>query len=309
MVALIAALKKFDTLALIILTSLVAVDGYLWLLIFSANGGIASTSAREYFLDVGQGDSELIVFPGGVKIMTDAGPKAGQTSAVIDALEKALPQGDRYIDLAIISHPDADHFAGYLDVMDRYEIGAFVYNGRDGASDAWRELLERIDAKHIPIVTLGAGDRIHYATNIIDILSPDAAFVQSAETNDTSLVELVRADPGGADAFRTLLTGDAPFSVENYLIKNGLDVRADILKVAHHGSKYASGSMFLRAVNPKAAVIGVGAKNVYGHPSKETLARLASSTHAQVFRTDLDGTVEIFSEGGVLKIAIRGNSD
>ncbi|MGC9599184.1 MAG: hypothetical protein ABSE18_02245 [Minisyncoccia bacterium] len=302
MAALVAALKKFDTLVLIILTSLVAVDGYLWLLIFSASG-VAPTSAstHEYFLDVGQGDSELVVFPSGAKIMTDAGPKAGQTSAVIDALEKVLPQNDRYIDIAIISHPDSDHFAGYLDILDRYEIGAFIYNGRDGASDAWQQLMEKIDAKRIPLVTLGAGDRIHCGTNVIDILSPDGAFAQSAETNDTSLVELVRADPGGTDAFRTLLTGDAPFSVENYLLKNGVDVRADILKVAHHGSKYASGSAFLRTVDPKAAVIGVGAKNVYGHPSKEALSRLASSTYAQVFRTDLDGTVEIFSENGMLK--------
>ncbi len=299
--ALMTVLKGFNTLALIIATSLVAVDAYVWFAMCS-QGGVQEV--HEYFLDVGQGDSELVVFPGGMKIMTDAGPAASSPAAVIGALEKVLPQNDRYIDIAIISHPDSDHFAGYLDILDRYEIGAFLYNGRAGASDAWQQLMEKIDAKHIPLVTLGAGDHIHYATNIIDILSPDSAFVQSAETNDTSLVELVRAEPGSESgrSFRTLLTGDAPFNVEDYLIKRGIDVRADILKVAHHGSKYASGSAFLRAVNPKAAVIGVGAKNVYGHPSKEMLARLASSTHAQVFRTDLNGTVEIFSEDGALKM-------
>lgn len=293
--------RKFDTLALIIVASLIAVDAYVWFIIFS-QCGVQGT--REYFLDVGQGDSELLVFPGNVKIMTDAGP----TSAVVDALQKVSPSGDRYIDIAIISHPDLDHFGGYLDVLDRYEVGAFVYNGRDGDSEAWRELLEKITAKHIPLVTLGAGDNIRYGKNMINILSPDKIFAESAETNDTSLVEMVSVDTTssgtvGSSGFRTLLTGDAGFNVEDYLVKNGVRLQADVLKVAHHGSKYASGSAFLCTVKPKAAVIEVAAKNVYGHPSKETLARLASSTHAAIVRTDQDGTIEIWAEEGKLKIA------
>lgn len=293
------ALKKFDTLALIIVTSLVAVDAYVWFVIFSQTG---LRTVHEYVLDVGQGDSELVAFPGGVKIMTDAGPG----SAVVDSLQKVIPEGDRYIDIATISHPDSDHFAGYIDILDRYDIGAFVYNGRDGDSAAWRTLMDKIAAKHIPLVTLAAGDGIQYEKNTINILSPDAAFIGSAETNDTSLVEMVHAPTGGggksASELRTLLTGDAPSNIEGYLMKNGADLRADVLKVAHHGSKYASGSAFLRAVDPKVAAIGVGAKNVYGHPSKDVLARIASSTSAAVFRTDWNGTVDIFFEDGKLKV-------
>jgi competence protein ComEC len=85
-------------------------------------------------------------------------------------------------------------------------------------------------------------------------------------------------------------------------VAQGIDVRADVLKVPHHGSKYASDDAFLRAVNPKVAVIEVGAKNTYGQPASSTLARLASSTNALVLRTDQNGTVEIYHEDGKLKI-------
>jgi len=289
------ALKRFDTLALIIVVSLIAVDADVWCVIVAQAG---PHTAHEYFLDVGQGDSELIVFPGNVKIMTDAGPG----NAVVGSMQKVLPPGDHYIDIATISHPDSDHFAGYIDILDRYDVGAFLYNGRNGDSAAWRTLMEKIAAKHIPLITLAAGDNIQYEKNVINILSPDDAFVGSAETNDTSLVEMVRVPADGGRDFRTLLTGDAPSNIEAYLMKNGANLRADVLKVAHHGSKYASENTFLRAVDPKVAVIGVGAKNVYGHPSKDVLARLASSTNAAVFRTDWNGTVEIFLENDALKI-------
>ncbi len=302
------ALKRLDTFALIILTALIAVDGYFWFLIISANAGSAVAATREYILDVGQGDSELVIFPDNVKVMTDAGPAASSPAKIVDSLQSVLPQNDRYIDLALITHPDSDHFAGYIDILDRYSVGAFLYNGRDGPSDAWRALMEKINEKHIPLITLAAGDHVRYQTNLIDILSPNRAFAQSAETNDTSIVEMVTADGGGAGSgtFRMLLTGDAPFSVENYLLAHyGANLHADVLKVSHHGSKYASGAAFLRAVNPSVAAIGVGAKNVYGHPSADMLTRLASSTHARVFRTDQDGTIEVFMEDGSLKVAVE----
>ena len=300
--ALIKTFKKFGTFSLIIVVSLVVVDVYVWFILFSQTG---FRTAHEYVLDVGQGDSELVILPSNVKIMTDAGPATKSPATVIGSLQKVLPQGDRYIDVAIISHPDSDHFAGYIDILDHYDVSAFIYNGRNGDSDAWRTLMEKIAAKNIPLITLGMDDNLHYGNNSIDILSPNAMFDQSAETNDTSIVEMITVNTGSKDEFKSLFTGDAPFDVEDYLLKNNVPLRADVLKVAHHGSKYASGNAFLRAVNPSVAAIGVGAKNIYGHPSKEALARIASSTHAVVFRTDLNGTVEIFSEGGILKIAME----
>ena len=280
----------------IVTLAFVAFDLFIWWQIFSSTAFFGAVPAvREYFLDVGQGDSELIVFPGNIKIMTDAGPD----NAVLTSLARVMPSGDSYIDLAVISHPDLDHFGGYNFILGHYRIGAFIYNGRGNGSDSreWVALMAAIKERNIPLVTLARGDNIRIAANEIDMLSPNPAFVQSVETNDTTLIELVKT-PG----LRTLLTGDAGFSVEDWLLANHVDVRADILKVGHHGSNYTSGSDFLRAVNPKVAVVEVGAKNTYGQPGKANLARIASSTHAIIFRTDWNGTIEIHAENGKLKI-------
>jgi competence protein ComEC len=274
-----------------VLVMLAVSDIFCWFQIFLDRPPFG---ARAYFLDVGQGDSELVAFANGVTMMTDAGP----TNKVIDSLGKALP-GKRYIDLALITHPQTDHFNGYNFILDRYDVGAFLYNGRDDPGVAeWMELKNKIAAKHIPFITLGGGDSIHIAGSEVDILSPNAAFAGSAELNDTGLVEMVQTE-----SFRALFTADTGFNIEDWLVANARDLHADILKVPHHGSKYASNDAFLRAVDPAVAVIEVGAKNTYGHPGAATLARIASSTHAAVFRTDQNGTIEIFSENGKLKVA------
>ena len=293
------AIKKFTTLGLIIFVVLVVMDGYLWFLIFS---GRPVTAPRDNFLDVGQGDGELIVLAGGAKIMTDAGP----TDKVLDSLAEVMPQGDHYIDVAIISHPQLDHFNGYNFILDHYNVGVFIYNGRDddpGVAE-WPQLKAKIKAKHIPLITLAAGDEITYGQNEIDLLSPNWDFDQSAELNDTGFVELIKTP-----AFRTLLTADIGFNVEDYLVQNGYDIRADVLKVPHHGSNYSSGDTFLRAVDPKIAVIEVGAHNTYGHPGKRALARLASSTTAEVLRTDQKGTITVYAEGGKLKVLLYNNEE
>ncbi len=283
-------LKRSNKLFLVVMTAFFAFDVFCWYSIFS---NVPNASARAYFLDVGQGDSELMVFPGGVTMMTDAGP----TDAVLGGLEKALP-GKKYIDLALITHPQLDHFNGYNFILDHYEVGAFLYNGRDDTGVAeWTALKEKIAEKHIPFITLGAGDRVHSGKDEVDILSPDREFGESAELNDTGLVEMIKTGN-----FRALFTADIGFNIEDWLIANIKDLRADVLKVPHHGSKYSSGDAFLRAVNPLIAVIEVGAKNVYGHPGAATLARLASSTRAEVFRTDKNGTVGVSYENGKLKV-------
>ncbi len=289
------ATKKYNTtFSAIIIIFLAALAAVVWWNIFST--ATARRNTHAYFLDVGQGDSELIIFPGNIKVMTDAGPD----DSVLASIEKVMPPGDDYIDLAVISHPQLDHFNGYYYMLDHYRIGAFIWNGRDdtaGVSE-WPALFQKIRSKGIPIITLAGGDRIHYKDGAIDMLSPDPGFLASAELNDTVLVELVKAA-----GFRALLTADIGFNVEDHLLAQGIDVRADVLKVAHHGSKFSSGDAFLEAVDPKVAVIEVGAKNKYGHPAKEALARIASSTNAVVWRTDENGTIALTAENGKLKIS------
>jgi competence protein ComEC len=287
--------KKLNPTVFIIMVLFVALDVFIWRDIFIFHDVIGASVARDYFLDVGQGDSELVIFPKNIKVMTDAGPD----DTVLASLARALPAGDNYIDIAIISHPQLDHFNGYNFILDHYRVGAFIYNGRDDDPGvaAWSALKAKIKATGIPLITLAGGDEIKIGNNEIDMLSPNLAFGQSVELNDTGFVELVKTPE-----LRTLLTADIGFNVEDWLIEQGKDIHADVLKVPHHGSAYSSGDDFLRAVNPSAAVIEVGAKNTYGHPASSTLARLASSTRATILRTDKNGTVEIYPSSGKLEI-------
>lgn len=274
--------KQHHTAVLLVALVLIFADGVIWQQILST--GAAQTPIF-HFLDVGQGDSELVVFAGGVKLLTDAGPDA----SVVTALEKVLPATDRYIDLALITHPQLDHFAGFAALLQHYRVGAFVINGRadDASVKQWPALLAEIRAERIPIVTLTGGDSISVGASTVSLLSPDAQDLQSGELNDTGLVELITAPP-----VRALFTADIGFNVENELVQK-FDLHADILKVAHHGSKSSSSDAFLRAVDPKIAVIEVGAKNHYSQPSSDTLMRLASSTTAKLYRTDKNSTVTI----------------
>lgn len=284
-------MSKSDNLGPIIVLALTALAGFVWYLVLFSR---PITEPRLYFLDVGQGDSELLILPGGIKILTDAGPN----QKILQSLQRVLTAGERYIDIGIISHPQADHFSGFNYLLDNYKFGAFVFGGRSDSAGVgdWQILMDKIKSRNIPLLAVSAGDGIRNGGNRIDFLSPDDAYIQSAELNDVGLVELIKTG-----SFRALLTSDTGENIESYLIKKGAELKADVLKVAHHGSKYSSSEPFLEAVNPKVAVIEVGASNKYGHPTKDALANLASVA-AKIFRTDQNGNIGIFAENGKLKI-------
>lgn len=247
-----------------------------------------------YFLDVGQGDSELVILPGGVKILIDAGPNR----KVVNELELILRPTDRYIDLLVLSHPETDHFNGFIDVLKRYQIGAFIYNGRVGTAQSWKELAKIVEENKVPVFVLGQGDKIKNQDDFFEILSPNAEFLKSKELNDTSLVIKFINNDGQAQ-IKALFTGDIGKKNEKYLADN-FDIRADILKVGHHGSKYSSSDYFLKAVNPKISAIEVG-KNSYGHPTKEVLERLAL-VGSRIFRTDQNSIVKLMINNGEINI-------
>ena len=263
----------------------------------------ATTYPVIHFLDVGQGDAELVSFADGTNILTDTGPSG---PAILGALDSILASRDRSIDIIIISQPSASHFGGLRDIVDHYRVGAIIYSGRDAPPgvSAWPTLLEKISAKMIPLITLGEGDCLHIGTlGKVDILSPGRELAESQELGDTGIVQLVTTGK-----FRALLTADIGFGVENALVaRYGMLLRADILKIPHGGSKNSSGAAFLSAVSPRTAIIEVGAKNSYHQPAAETLIRIVSSTSAKVFRTDEDGTVAVFraSDGALAAVAAR----
>lgn len=279
-----------DRLSIVLLLVVALADLFLWQRVVA--GG---TQPALYALDVGQGDSILAVFPGGMTVLTDAGPD----NAVVRELERVLPPGRRMIDLAVVTHPQLDHFGGFAEILRRFSVGALVVNGRtaDDAAEGspWDELLTTAGERGVPLLRIAAGDRIRQGEYGIDVLEPDAAWLQSGELNDTGIVELLRF-PG----WRALLVADIGMSAEDDL-RSRADIRADVLKVGHHGSRYSTSAAFLTAVAPRAALISVGARNRYGHPTDETLGRLKTAG-AQIFRTDEDGTVRVLAREGKLFI-------
>ena len=274
---------------IVILIVLVALD----ILVFWQIGVLNATNQdlRIYFLDVGQGDSELVILPGGVKILIDGGLPNGK---VLSELAKILPPTDRYIDLVVLSHPQLDHFGGLIEVLKRYRVGAFIHNGRSGTAKAFLDLEKVLQENNIRVVTLSGGEKIRYQKSVFNILSPISKLLFTKELNDTTLV--MELD---SKNIKTLFTGDISQKIERRLL-NGFITEIDVLKVAHHGSKYSSSANFLSAINPALAIIEVG-RNSYGHPTQETLNRL-NRIGVKVYRTDEDGTIELVADGESLKV-------
>ena len=252
-----------------------------------------STDLNLYFLNVGQGDSELIELPGGTQILIDGGPD----KSVLFELAKVMSGNDRYIDLLIMTHPQTDHFAGLIDVTRRYKIGAFVTTGREGESETWKSFEEALVGKRVPVVLVQEGDVISYKDNRVEVIAPSKELLASRELNDGSIV--LKLESEGISA---LFTGDAGFPTENKLTSSeGVKLDVDVLKVGHHGSRFATGASFLAATTPLISVIEVGKNNRYGHPTEAALNRL-KQFGSQVYRTDKNGTVQLKAREG--KIAI-----
>lgn len=238
---------------------------------------------RLTMLDVGQGDS--LVVDAGIAVMVDTGNPGSQARA------KAAARGHQ-VRALIVTHLHDDH-AGDAVPLISSGIAAVFWNGlQDGALFA--KIRAAADAAGVPLVALVPGDVLRAGRAELRVLAPDAGYRTSADPNDTSLV--LRADLPG---FSALLTGDT--NLEGEAALPAAAIRADVLKVGHHGSKTSSGEAFLAAVRPRIALISAGEGNRYGHPTPEALARLHEAG-AAVYRTDEQGTLTVTASGGELRV-------
>ncbi|MDD1773765.1 MAG: PKD domain-containing protein [Methanomassiliicoccales archaeon] len=241
-----------------------------------------------HFFDVGQGDAVLIEDPGSKRMLIDCGPDDAAGGLLDDLRSLSVTT----IDVLIATHPDSDHIGGADEVLAAFDVLSVYHPGYVKDTSTYRTLLSSASAEGCPIYTDGQvdpGDLIPFGGTVTRVLSIDA---DAPDSNSASIVLRVTF---GSVAF--LFTGDIDFDIEDQMMSNHtLELDADFLKVSHHGSKYASSDAFLDATTPAIGIISVGAGNTYGHPSQETVTRLADHG-VNVYRTDLDGTVVVSTDG------------
>lgn len=249
------------------------------------------------FFAIGQGDSALIKFVDGRKMLIDCGPDR----KVLAKLGKYFPFYDRTIDFLLITHFDLDHYGGCLDVLSRYEVKNIITNGDkkpdDGYWQAWEQIRRRERANE---VVIAQATTWQLAGATLEFLAPDKSHgLPASDSNNESIVfRLTQA----TTTTTILFTGDMEIDLENALLKKYCLIismtakkcpalASNILKVGHHASESSSGVDFLRAVSPLRAIISVG-KNKFGHPSLRVLARFRRQG-VQILRTDQMGDIII----------------
>ena len=270
---------------------------FLWLIFFS------SSTTSVLFLDVGQGDATMITNRGRA-ILIDGGDEGHGYRTVIPA---ARMQAITIFDLAIITHAHSDHASGVMELMESGMVRALCMpissqhsnSASSPEEDMSQAIIALAEQRAIPLRYLKAGDRLNWRSVVIEVLSPDETM--PGDLNDRSLVLACELD-----TLRLLMTGDLTEAGERRLMRHDAALQSDLLHVAHHGSRFATGDGFLTASAPQSAVISVGANNRYGHPHDDVLRRLDEHL-VNAFRTDESGCVflNIRRGKGTMKTWIR----
>ena len=259
----------------------------------------AAGTLRIDFIDVGQGDAALITSPTGKTVLVDGGPS--QAARALNTFLDA--QTDRPLDLILLSHRHEDHLGGLAAAVHHRGARLFLDAPVPHPGPAYTALMHELDDRQVVVRQATRGRRIDLGGGAVMTLlgPPDPPITGSrSDVNANSVVARL-----SYRKFAVLFTGDAEAPTEQWLLAAGAPVQATVLKVAHHGSRYASRVGFLRQVGAQVAVVSVGARNEYHHPAPETLEHLARSG-AHVYRTDVDGTVTLETDGAPVRLRAAG---
>lgn len=240
------------------------------------------------FVDVGQGDG-ILIRCGDDVIVIDGG-EPDYAAAFVAYLKNA---GVSTVSCYVATHPHSDHIGAAKAVFDAFDVKQMLTTSfsefNTPTVSAYEDLLTAAAAEPgCEVSFVSAGDTLHFGDLKLEVFAPVR---ESTNHNDMSIVlKVTYAEVS------FLFTGDAEAESEALMLSAGFDLKADVLKVGHHGSSSSTTEAFLEAVDPAAAVISCGRGNAYGHPHRETL-KLLEDNHVEVFRTDLSGTVTLFSDG------------
>ncbi|PIZ96310.1 MAG: hypothetical protein COX80_01605 [Candidatus Magasanikbacteria bacterium CG_4_10_14_0_2_um_filter_33_14] len=246
------------------------------------------------YLDIGQGDASFIEFPDGEQMLVDC----AIDGRILEALGGVMPYYDHDIDYILITHPDLDHYGGCTEVLKRFQVKNIVYNGLEKRGDSmWEAFWSAVQEEGANYIEVSKEDVWDIASTSLHVFYPDHSIKQNknipnskveANANNTSIVfSLSYLDKN------LLFMGDAEEELEKYLLATyGEQLKADILKMGHHGSDSSSTEDFLEMVQPQEAIVSCGLDNKFGHPSRRVLKRLERiSSSSTIWRTDLQGDI------------------
>lgn len=251
--------------------------------------------AAVYFIDVGQGDCELIRSKD-CSILIDC----GEDERVDDVVGFIKYSGVERLDYVIATHPHSDHIGGMYRILEKFDVGTVILPSLPESvvpeSYFYRKMLDVIERKGISFEYAEPGKKYELGEKTsLEIMAP-----LNGNYEDLNNFSITARFTHGGNSF--LFTGDIESPAERDILDNGLDVQADVLKVAHHGSEGSSSPAFLDKVKPRIAVIEVAKVNEYGHPSAEVFERLGQVGCKEIYTTAVDGNIVIVSDGAFLKV-------
>ena len=277
--------NKLNKAGRIVLTTIVGLFFIIFSMGCSSNSSVSvNNQLKVHFIDVGQADS-ILIQQGNNSMLIDAGNN-GDSETVKNYLSN---QGITKLDYVIGTHPHENHIGGLDYVINSFEIGNIYMPKVTSTTKTFTDVIDSIKAKGMKITTPVPGDSFKLGEADCKILAPN-----SASYDDLNNFSIVIKVTFGNNTF--MFDGDAESISETEMLNKGFDVKADVLKVGHHGSNSSTSAEFLKKVSPKYAVISVGKDNDYGHPNKETMERLKDSGIV-VYRTDECGTIICTSDG------------
>lgn len=244
------------------------------------------------FLDVGQGDAVFVQSPSGTQLLIDS----GRDGSVLRELSTVMTFFDRELDYILITHPDSDHVTGFKEILARYAVMNVIRTENESDSPIWEAVDRAIETEGSLVHMARRGQRYDLGGEaVLEILFPDTD-PSDMEANTSSVVaRLVYGDT----AF--MLSGDSPKSIEEYLVLvEGENLKSDVLKVGHHGSRTSTSELFLSEVSPQYAVISSGRGNSYGHPHVE-VTDLLFNHGVETYLTAEEGRVVFHSDGRVVE--------
>ena len=272
-----------------------------FLLVITSACGIPSTANAAAvqpmtvnFIDVGQGDSTLITC-GGESMLIDAGDTDKGTTVQL-YLKK---QGVKALKYLVLTHPDSDHIGGAPVIITKFNIGSAYVSNFKKTTKTYDKVVQAFKYKSITPTTPKVGSQVTLGTATVTFLAPNRIY----DTPNNSSIALLVQD--GSKRF--LFTGDAEEEAESDIVDTGINIKADVYQVGHHGSSTASSDKLLDAVQPTAAVISCGEGNKYGHPHSETLTKFRSRGIA-TYRTDEEGSIVAVTDGKTISWSVPAST-